>query len=191
MEIGQQIKTLRAKNNLSQDEFAEKIYVSRQTISNWENNKSYPDVKSLLLMSSLFHTSLDTLVKGDIDEMRQEIKSEDIYRFNKEANIFAGLLISTIVLPVPLAHFMGYLGWGIWGIIAALSLYYAFKVEKLKKSFDIQTYKEIIAFVEGKSLNKDQKNQEQGKRPYQKALLAMGAGLLAVMAAVVLGLLLR
>ena len=48
MEIGKQIKKYRTEMKLSQEELAEKIFVSRQTISNWENNKNYPDVKSLL-----------------------------------------------------------------------------------------------------------------------------------------------
>ena len=54
MKIGKQIRKYRTEMELSQDELAEKIFVSRQTISNWENNKNYPDVKSLLLLSSLF-----------------------------------------------------------------------------------------------------------------------------------------
>lgn len=45
MEIGKQIKTHRAKFGLSQEEFADKIFVTRQTVSNWENDKSYPDIK--------------------------------------------------------------------------------------------------------------------------------------------------
>ena len=48
--------------NLSQEELAEKIYVTRQTISNWENDKSYPDIHSLLLLSSTFHISLAELL---------------------------------------------------------------------------------------------------------------------------------
>lgn len=43
----------------SQEELAEKIYVSRQTISNWETAKNYPDIHSLLRLSSLFNVSLD------------------------------------------------------------------------------------------------------------------------------------
>lgn len=57
MEIGKQIKKYRLELNLSQDDLAEKIFVTRQTISNWENDKNYPDIKSLLLLSSLFDTS--------------------------------------------------------------------------------------------------------------------------------------
>ena len=74
MEFSKQIKKYRLDSKLSQDELAEKVYVTRQTISNWENGKNYPDVKSLLLLSTLFHISLDTLVKGDLEEMREQIK---------------------------------------------------------------------------------------------------------------------
>lgn len=95
---------------LSQDELAQKIYVSRQTISNWENNKNYPDIKSLLLLSSLFNVSLDMLVKGDFEKMKEEIKEEDITSFKKLSNIFAVFLLAMILLPLPLKMFMGNFG---------------------------------------------------------------------------------
>lgn len=98
MKIGKQIRKYRTEMELSQDELAEKIFVSRQTISNWENNKNYPDVKSLLLLSSLFSVSLDILVKGDLEEMKEKIKSEDIKEFNHLSSIFAVLLLATILL---------------------------------------------------------------------------------------------
>ena len=53
MELSNQIRKYRTEHKLSQEELAEKVYVSRQTISNWENGKSYPDIHSLLLLSSL------------------------------------------------------------------------------------------------------------------------------------------
>ena len=71
MELNAQIKKYRMKLNLSQEELAEKIYVTRQTISNWENEKSYPDIHSLLLLGSLFNVSLDKLIKGDIEIMKE------------------------------------------------------------------------------------------------------------------------
>lgn len=52
MELGKQIKTYRQEAHMSQEELAYRVYVSRQTISNWENDKSYPDVKSLILSES-------------------------------------------------------------------------------------------------------------------------------------------
>ena len=190
MEIGKQIKKYRTEMKFSQDELAEKIFVSRQTISNWENNKSYPDVKSLLLLGSLFSVSLDILIKGDLEEMKEKVKTEDINNFKHDGNIFAIFLLLTIILPVPLVRFMGYVGFGIWGIIAIIAIYYSIKIEKYKKNFNIQTYREILDFVEGKNMNELEKNQEYGKRPYQKFLLATGAGLLAVVVAVIMGIIL-
>ncbi|MDU3412416.1 helix-turn-helix domain-containing protein [Clostridium sp.] len=191
MKIGKQIKKYRTEMELSQDELAEKIFVSRQTISNWENNKNYPDVKSLLLLSSLFNVSLDILIKGDLEEMKEKIKSEDIKEFNHLSNIFAVLLLATILLPVPLAHFLGKIGMGIWAVIAIVAICYSLKVEKYKKKFDIQTYKEILAFMDGKNMDEPQKNQEYGKRPYQKIFLAVGAGILAVVVAVIMTIIIK
>lgn len=53
MEIGRQIKNHRADMGISQEELAERVYVTRQTVSNWETEKSYPDIHSLLAMSQL------------------------------------------------------------------------------------------------------------------------------------------
>ena len=186
MEIGEQIKKYRTEMGLSQDRLAEKIFVSRQTISNWENNKNYPDVKSLLLLSCLFNVSLDMLVKGDLEKMKEEIKEEDIISFKKLSNIFTVFLAAIILLPIPLKMFVGNSGMVIWVLIAIGAIYYGVKVEKMKKNFDIQTYKEIINFVEGKDISDSERNQEIGKRHYQKFLLAMGAALITFVVGVVL-----
>ena len=178
MEIGKQIRKYRQELKLSQDELAERIFVTRQSISNWENDKNYPDVKSLLLLSSLFDISLDTLVKGDLEEMKEQIKTEDIRNLNKDGVIYAILLLAVMILPVPLVHFLGWIGIAIWAVVLMAAISYAVRIEKFKKQHDIQTYKEIIAFSEGKTLDDIQKNQEFGKRPYQKGLLAIGVGLL-------------
>ena len=76
MELSIQIKKYRTDLHLSQEELAEKVYVTRQTISNWENEKSYPDIHSLLLLSSLFNVSLDQLIKGDIEKMKEIIAEQ-------------------------------------------------------------------------------------------------------------------
>lgn len=61
MEIGQQIIRYRKQQTRSQEKLAEKVYVSRQSISNWENDKTYPDIHSLLLLSQIFQVSSDQL----------------------------------------------------------------------------------------------------------------------------------
>ena len=186
MEIGKQIKKYRTEMGLSQDRLAEKIFVSRQTISNWENNKNYPDVKSLLLLSSLFNVSLDILIKGDLEEMKKEIKTEDIEKFKHDGNIFSILLITTMVSAVPLNKFMGNAGFVIWIIIAIASMYYAIKVEKHKKDNNVQTYREILTFIDGKNMDEVQKHQEYGKRPYQKWAIVIGVALLTIVISIIM-----
>ena len=63
MELSTQIRKYRTQMNLSQEELAERIYVTRQSISNWENGKNYPDIHSLLLLSTLFCVSVVLLIK--------------------------------------------------------------------------------------------------------------------------------
>ena len=65
MEIGTKIKAARQNANLSQEQVAEALGVSRQTISNWENEKTYPDIVSVVKMSDLYHISLDHLLKEE------------------------------------------------------------------------------------------------------------------------------
>ena len=191
MELQNQIKKYRTNMELSQEELAEKVYVPRQTISNWENGKSYPDIHSLLLLSNLFGISLDQLIKGDVEIMREEIKEVDLQKFNREANIFAVLLIGTIVSCIPLAKFFGVYGLIAFGILWLITMVYAFKIEKYKKDHDIQTYKEIVAFTEGKRLDEIEKQQEIVKRPYQKVLLVLGSALVGFVVSVLMVMLLK
>ena len=65
MDIGSKIKNARVGSNLTQEQAAEALGVSRQTISNWENTKTYPDIISVIKMSDLYHVSLDHLLKGE------------------------------------------------------------------------------------------------------------------------------
>ena len=69
MKIGKKLKDARMKSGFTQENVAEKINVSRQTISNWENEKSYPDIISVIALSDLYSTSLDDLLKGDREMM--------------------------------------------------------------------------------------------------------------------------
>ena len=186
MELGKQIKKYRSEVSLSQDALAEKIYVSRQTISNWENDKSYPDVNSLVLLSEVFHVSLDQLIKGDVEMMKEQINKKDKMRFEHLGQMFTVMFFIVMVTPIPLVHFLSYVGIGIWIVIYGVAMYMAILVEKEKKKYDVQTYREIIAFTEGKSLDEIEKAREEGKRPYQKIFLAVGAGVVALVVALLL-----
>lgn len=180
MEISAQIKKYRANMNLSQEELAEKLYVTRQTVSNWETGKSYPDIHSALLMSSLFQISLDQLIKGDLEIMKEEIKKEDIKTFYIYGNIYTVLLVVSVLSFAPLVYYFY-----VWGMAASLVLFtitliFAFKVEKFKKQTNVQTYKEFLAFMNGKRLDEISQKQEEAKRPYQKILLALAAGFITL-----------
>ncbi len=65
MNIGNQIATIRKEQQLTQEKFGELFHVTRQTVSNWENEKSYPDLQTLVDISNRFDISLDTLLKED------------------------------------------------------------------------------------------------------------------------------
>ncbi len=173
MEISKQIKKHRLDAELSQEELAEKIFVTRQTISNWENNRSYPDINSLILLSNFFDISLDILVKGDLEEMKEEIKLEDIQQFNRDSKIYTALLAALVLSAAPLLFYLHRLGIVLWAALWSVSMYFAYRVDKQKKAHDIQTYREIVAFSEGQRLDEIQKNREIGKRPYQKVLIVL------------------
>lgn len=186
MEIGKQIKKYRTEANLSQEELADKIFVSRQTISNWENDKNYPDIKSLVLMSEVFRVSLDNLIKGDLERMKKEIDTQEYAKFQKDSTIFTILFIALLIVPVPFVMLWKWFGMALYLCLFGIGRYFAVRIEKYKKKYDIQTYKEIVAFIDGKSLDEIEKAREKGKRPYQKAFLAAGSAVLVVLIAFIM-----
>ena len=191
MELGKQIRKYRQEAQLSQEDLSSRVYVSRQTISNWENDKSYPDVSSLVLLSEIFQISLDELIKGDIETMKEVIKKEEIEKMNRYGVIYTLLLIATVVSAVPLYMWLGH--WAIipWGMIFTCAMVYAFKIEKVKKDNDVHTYREIVAFSEGKLLDDIQKQREIGKRPYQRLLLVAGCAVISFVVCVLIGLIMN
>ena len=180
MYISKRLKELRTANNFSQEKLAELLNVSRQTISNWETNKSCPDVKSLITLSNIFNVSLDNFIKEDIKEMREIVEKATIKKFNVISVVFLIELIVVAISAYPLFSIKGNIGIIIWLCLFAITLYTASKIEKFKKSHDIQTYKEILAFIDGKQLTHDETQQEIGKRNYQKIIFAFIAGVIAL-----------
>ena len=191
MEIGKQIRKYRTERKLSQDDLADMVYVTRQTISNWENDRNYPDIRSLVLLSSVFGVSLDILVKGDLEQMKDEIKAEDIRIFRRDSRIYTIFLVGMIVLPMPLLRYLKEWGIVIWLLWSGAAIWWGWRIEKYKKVHDIHTYKEIVAFMEGKRLDELEKHQEMGKRPYQKVASAIGVALITLAVAGVMRVLLK
>lgn len=77
MNIGNQISAIRKEHQLTQEKFGELFHVTRQTVSNWENEKTYPDLQTLIDISDRFEISLDTLLKEDL----KMVKAIDHERF--------------------------------------------------------------------------------------------------------------
>ena len=105
MDIGSKIRAARTEAGITQEQAAEALGISRQTVSNWENERSYPDIVSVLKMSDLYHVSLDYLLKGEspvngymdyLDESTNIVKSRT--RFSKLALVLSYLIIWTFAI---------------------------------------------------------------------------------------------
>ncbi len=158
MDISNQIKTRREAMGLSQEQLAEKLYVSRQTISNWERDKTYPDVQSLLMLSILFGTSIDTLVKGDVTVMEEAVE-RDRKRMGTKMMRLAVLMLLLLAAAFALILSPAFVwmeeAWGV-GIASAVAflpavaaLVVAAILEQIKRENDLVTYREILAFMNG------------------------------------------
>lgn len=98
MNIGNQILNIRKEQQLTQEEFGRLFHVTRQTVSNWENGKSYPDLQMLLDMSSQFEVSLDILLKGDSKMVRTIDKERVLGTVKKEKSIIDFIVSSGVGL---------------------------------------------------------------------------------------------
>lgn len=146
MNFSKQLKKYRELNGYSQEILAEKIYVTRQTISKWENDKTYPDIHNLIALSVLFDITLDELVKGDVDTMKKIVNSEHTDKNTKGMLFF---ILLALIVGVPSITIFGAKGYLPFGILWAISMIFALKIEKEKKKANVKTLKEIIAFTEG------------------------------------------
>ncbi|EXM39200.1 membrane protein [Ruminococcus albus SY3] len=165
MELSKTIKRLRTEKGWSQETLAEKAYVSRQTISNWENEKNYPDVHSLLILSDLFGVSLDELIKGDVETMKNTIHNKDAsaLKHAQWCGVIGLILLMAVVTPI-YEHF-GTVGMVIGSLLAGALAVFTFmsfhKMEAIKSEHDIQTQREILAFMNGETLDDIEKAKEQ------------------------------
>lgn len=106
MKIGDKLKDARLKKSMTQEEVAEKLFVSRQSISNWENNKTYPDIGNVIALSDLYQISLDELLKGSDNFMKHLEESTDIVKSNKKLIFFIGLALITMIVMALFTEFL-------------------------------------------------------------------------------------
>ena len=169
MEIGGRIRELRTAAGMSQDDLAARVYVSRQTISSWENGKTYPDVQSLLLLSEIFGASVDSLIKGDVETMNETI-GRDVKTMKRLSYVILAFLLLMIGAMVWICFQVFAWGWPLpqtaptfalalvlWGV----AMFAACWVERMKRSHDLVTYGEILAYWKGETVDRD---TERGRR---------------------------
>lgn len=106
MDIGKKIKHLRLINEMTQEDVANQLFISRQVISKWELGKSLPDLTNLLALSNLFNVSIDSLLKEDSNLQNQIIKQSNYKRYLIIAAIYIYSLITLIIMFCCLIAFL-------------------------------------------------------------------------------------
>lgn len=94
MTIGKKIKDTRLKQNLTQEQLAKVLNVSRSTVSSWEVDRNYPDLNTLITISDLFEVSLDTFLRGDAG------LAKDVSKKTKWYKIYRGIVWVMVILVI-------------------------------------------------------------------------------------------
>ena len=127
MEISERLKEIRQNAGMTQEEVAEKIMVSRVTVSHWENGKSLPDIVSLISLSDLYSISLDELLKGD-SKMTEKVKKDAKEAKNNKRLIgITAILVIAVLLVYGVSIIVGggfkdFCEGAIWWVLIAIGL---------------------------------------------------------------------
>lgn len=186
MEVGNRIREQREAKGISQDELAQKVFVSRQTVSNWERGKTLPDVQSLLLLSNLFDVSVDTLVRGDEETMAKEIENYELERYKIKVSV--GLSVALIVLGAVMLSIMVAQGIGLESPLYKLALGIvvvggaaSFVAERIENRYDIETMREVQAFLQGAEPEQIERERRMPKALRAVVQMAAGAAVAALL----------
>ncbi len=116
MEFNEKLQELRKQKNLTQEELAEALYVSRTAISKWESGRGYPNIDSLKAISKFFSVSLDELLSGD--ELLTIAEEDNRQKERHLRNLVFGLLDCSVAMFL----FLPFFGQGADGVIQEVSL---------------------------------------------------------------------
>lgn len=154
MIFGQRLQKKRQSLHLTQVEVAQQLHVSQQTISSWEQSKSYPDIDSLIKLSDFYQISLDVLLKEDVG-VKESIKKNEVFHFLKPL-LYSMLLLNLFLLVILILHLYQhkypmtiYLILTIVLIVNSVSLIYlaAFIKDKIRKKENSTHKKQLLLVI--------------------------------------------
>ncbi|MDO6851938.1 helix-turn-helix domain-containing protein [Priestia megaterium] len=142
MRLGNKLQRLREAKNMSREELAQQINVSRQAVYKWENNKGYPDIQNLLRLSEIYETTIDELIKNDPTLQRKIDNNQDESKeLDDEEMLNPGFYIGIVII------FLGiFLGIALGNLIVSTFL-------NIIGTLIICFYKDILKFL--KNIKKD------------------------------------
>ena len=155
MKICERLKQARLALGMTQEAVAEKVGVSRQTMSNWENGKSYPDIASVITLSDIYGLTLDSLLKGDEKMIKHLKDSTNVVSSNKSLGLSIALSLTALVVLTlirvlfPQAPLINSIATSIIVVmlIVFILIAYVGKIVDMKKFFEQKTSNKTIARV--------------------------------------------
>lgn len=180
MSFGENLQFLRKQKNITQEQLAEQLEVSRQSVSKWESSQSYPEMEKLLQICSMFHCNMDTLMQGDVSKDFVE----DTYGYDSFMNQFDRLITAGIALILFGISIMGFLtGLGMDEDIAPV-FFFIFLIAGV--IILVVMGMQHSHFAEKHPYIEDFYTEEEKEQAYRKFTVRMAAGIGIILVAVLL-----
>lgn len=126
MNFGENLQNLRKQHNLSQEELADKMQLSRQSISKWESGSAYPEMDKVLALCNIFHCSLDELIQGNLKTTNSSLKhqyNQIINKFSRSLALAIGLILfGTVILIAASSYGAPYTNYGLVGFLLLVAI---------------------------------------------------------------------
>lgn len=138
MNFKENLKKLRKEKNISQEQLAEKLNISRQAISKWESAKAYPDIDNLILLRDIFNVSLDELMvnektdKGKSINQEEYVSSDNKDSYDEEDEDSVNLMLGGFIIGTGVGVITGNFMWGTAGAFIGMGIGYVLEVIRRK-----------------------------------------------------------